>query len=64
MNKNSSDLDSFNEEINKSIDHGNPNILLNAIKKYKHKIDQEHIDTALNIYNELISEIVNMLVIA
>ena len=60
---NPSDLDIFMTEIDKCINYGNPNMLLNTIKKYKNIIEQKHIDAAMNMYNELINEIIESLVI-
>lgn len=55
-NENDTYEDQFLFEIDKAIETGNINIILNAIQLYKNVISESYIVMANNIYYELISE--------
>ena len=43
-------------EIDRSIELGDKNIILNAIKNYKNLLSNEYIELAENVYQQLINE--------
>jgi hypothetical protein len=64
-NKNENDtyIEAFMFEIDRCIEYGDCNIMFVAIRKYKNLIDEKYIKMGENIYQELIAEKIQEIII-
>ena len=57
-------IEQFMFEIDRCIETGDTNIIFSAIKNYKNLIDDKYIKIVERIYQELISEKINEIIIS